>query len=50
MDTNMPVITTEVEELKTITKLVMPSLKLKIQISNELLSELEKMEVKFSLN
>ena len=50
IDNNMPVITTEVEELKTITKLVMPSLKLKIQISNELLSELEKMDVKFSLN
>jgi len=49
-DNNLNIITTEIEEVKVITKLVMPSLKLKIQISSELLSELEKMEVNFSLN
>lgn len=49
-DNNLNTITTEIEEVKVITKLVMPSLKLKIQISSELLSELEKMEVNFSLN
>jgi DNA polymerase-3 subunit alpha len=41
---------TEVEEIKVITKLEMPSRKLKINISNELLSELEKMQVNFKLN
>ncbi len=41
---------TEIEEIKVITKLEMPSLKLKINISNELLSELEKMQVNFKLN
>jgi DNA polymerase-3 subunit alpha len=49
-DNNLNIITTEIEEIKVITKLVMPSLKLKIQISSELLSELEKMKVNFSLN
>jgi len=49
-DNNLNIATTEIEEVKVITKLVMPSLKLKIQISSELLSELEKMEVNFSLN
>ena len=49
-DNNLNIITTEIEEVKVITKLVMPSIKLKIQISSELLSELEKMEVNFSLN
>jgi DNA polymerase-3 subunit alpha len=41
---------TEIEEIKVITKLEMPSRKLKINISNELLSELEKMQVNFKLN
>ena len=41
---------TEIEEIKVITKLEMPSRKLKISISNELLSELEKMQVNFKLN
>nr|WP_315200760.1 DNA polymerase III subunit alpha [uncultured Flavobacterium sp.] len=41
---------TEVEEIKVITKLAMPSRKLKVQISNELLFELEKMQINFKLN
>jgi DNA polymerase-3 subunit alpha len=41
---------TEIEEIKVVTKLEMPSRKLKINISNELLSELEKMQVNFKLN
>ncbi|PJJ10492.1 DNA polymerase III alpha subunit [Flavobacterium sp. 1] len=41
---------TEVEEIKVVTKLAMPSRKLKIQISNELLFELEKMQINFKLN
>ncbi|MSP85384.1 MAG: DNA polymerase III subunit alpha [Flavobacteriaceae bacterium] len=41
---------TEIEETKVITKLEMPSRKLKINISNELLSELEKIQVNFKLN
>jgi DNA polymerase-3 subunit alpha len=42
--------TTEVEEINVVTKLEMPSRKLKVKISNELLVELEKMEVNFKLN
>ncbi|WP_298222079.1 DNA polymerase III subunit alpha [Flavobacterium sp.] len=42
--------TTEVEETKIITRLSMPSRKLKIKISNELLVELEKMQLNFKLN
>ncbi len=45
--TNIP---EETEEIKIITKLEMPSRKLKIKISNELLVELEKMQVNFKLN
>ncbi|MBX9886305.1 MAG: DNA polymerase III subunit alpha [Flavobacteriaceae bacterium] len=41
---------TEVEEIKVVTKVTMPSRKLKIKISNELLQELEKMQVNFKLN
>lgn len=41
---------TEIEEIRVITKLEMPSRKLKIKLSNELLSELEKMQVNFKLN
>ncbi len=40
----------EVEETKVITRLSMPSQKLKIKISNELLCELEKMDIDFKLN
>jgi DNA polymerase-3 subunit alpha len=38
------------EENQIITRLSVPSRKLKIKISNELLVELEKMNIKFSLN
>jgi DNA polymerase-3 subunit alpha len=40
----------EVEETRIITRLAMPSRKLKIKISNELLVELEKMQLNFKLN
>jgi DNA polymerase-3 subunit alpha len=40
----------EVEEIKVVTKLSMPSRKLKIKISSELLVELEKMQINFKLN
>jgi len=39
-----------VEETKIVTRLSMPSRKLKIKISNELLQELEKMQINFKLN
>ena len=41
---------TEIEEIKVVTMIAMPSRKLKVKISNELLFELEKMEVNFKLN
>lgn len=41
---------TEIEDVKVVTKLVMPSRKLKIKISNELLQELEKLQLNFKLN
>ncbi|GIZ09071.1 DNA polymerase III subunit alpha [Flavobacterium sp. UMI-01] len=41
---------TEVEEINVVTKLSMPSRRLKINISNELLVELEKMQINFKLN
>ena len=41
---------TEIEEIKVVTKLSMPSRKLKVQIYNELLFELEKMQINFKLN
>ena len=48
---NIPIIgTTEVEETKIITRLSMPSRKLKIKISNELLQQLEKRQINFKLN
>ena len=48
---NAPIIgTTEVEETKIITRLSMPSRKLKIKISNELLQQLEKRQINFKLN
>ncbi|WP_130735790.1 DNA polymerase III subunit alpha [Flavobacterium sp. J27] len=40
----------EVEEIKVVTKLSMPSRKMKIKISNELLQELENMQINFKLN
>ena len=40
----------EVEETKVITRISMPSRKLKIKISNELLAELEKLQINFKLN
>jgi len=40
----------EIEETKIITRLSMPSRKLKIKISGELLQELEKMQINFKLN
>ena len=40
----------EIEEIKVVTKLSMPSRKVKIKISNELLFELEKMQINFKLN
>jgi DNA polymerase III subunit alpha len=46
----MTTIETEVEEIQVVTKLTMPSRKLKIQISNELLQELENMQINFKLN
>ena len=43
-------VTEEIEETKVITRLSMPSRKLKIRISGELLQELEKMQINFKLN
>ena len=43
-------VVTEVEETKVITRISMPSRKLKIRISNELLAELEKLQINFKLN
>ncbi|HMI07436.1 MAG TPA: DNA polymerase III subunit alpha [Flavobacterium sp.] len=50
METEEIQVATEVEETKIITKLSMPSRKLKIRISNELLVELEKLQINFRLN
>jgi DNA polymerase-3 subunit alpha len=41
---------TEIEETRIVTKLSMPSRKLKVKISGELLQELEKMQLDFRLN
>ncbi len=43
-------VTAEVEETRIITKLSMPSRKLKVRICGELLHELERMQVNFKLN
>lgn len=43
-------VVTDVEDIKVITKLTMPSRKVKIKISNELLQELEKLQMNFKLN
>ena len=40
----------EKEEIKVITKLSMPSRKLKIGVSNAVLSELERLQINFKLN
>ena len=45
-----PIIETAVEETKVVTRLWMQSRKLKIKISNELLTELERLQVDFKLN
>ncbi len=44
------IVEAEIEEIQVVTKLVMPSRKLKIKISNELLQELDKMQINFKLN
>lgn len=41
---------TNVEDIQVVTKLTMPSRKLKVNISNELLQELEKLDLLFKLN
>ena len=43
-------IVTDVDDIQVVTKLSMPSRKLKVQISNELLQELEKLQLNFKLN
>jgi DNA polymerase-3 subunit alpha len=48
--TENAVLETEIEEIQVVTKLSMPSRKLKIKISNELLQELENMQINFKLN
>lgn len=40
----------DVEDIQVVTKLTMPSRKLKVNISNELLQELEKLDLMFKLN
>ena len=50
METNLDIETEVVEETRVVTKLTMPSKKLKIKISNELLSDLERMQINFRLN
>jgi DNA polymerase-3 subunit alpha len=47
MEVEIPVVEAQVQ---IATRISLPSRKLKIRISNELLSELEKMNIKFSLN
>ena len=42
--------TKEIEQFKVVNSLVMPSRKLKVKISNELLNELERLQVNFKLN
>ncbi len=44
------VLPTTTDEIKIVTSVTLPSRKLKIKISNELLQELEKMQVDFKLN
>ena len=49
-ETNSVAKVEEIEEIKVVTKLSMPSRRLKVKISNELLVELEKMQINFKLN
>ncbi len=49
-ETSETLLAAEIEEVKIVTRLSMPSRKLKIKISNELLVELEKMQINFKLN
>ncbi|MBN8643067.1 MAG: DNA polymerase III subunit alpha [Flavobacteriales bacterium] len=49
-DEPIAAMTEEVEEIRVVTKLSMPSRKLKVKISNELLTELEKLQINFKLN
>ncbi len=44
------VVPTATEEIRVVTSITLPSRKLKIKISNELLHELEKMQLNFKLN
>jgi len=50
MDEPTSSVESSVEETKVITRISMPSRKLKVNISNELLFELEKLQVNFKLN
>ena len=43
-------VVTDIEDVQVVTKLSMPSRKLKVKISNELLQELERLQVNFKLN
>jgi DNA polymerase-3 subunit alpha len=47
VETEIPV---EVDENRVVTSLSMPSRKLKVKISNELLLELERLQINFKLN
>jgi DNA polymerase-3 subunit alpha len=47
MEVNMPI---SVEENRVVTRLAMPSRKLKVKISKELLEELDKVPVNYKLN
>jgi DNA polymerase III subunit alpha len=49
-DTMVSTPQTEIEETKVVTRLAMPSRKLKIKISKELLEQLEKLQINFKLN
>ena len=48
--TDAETVVTSVEDVQVVTKLTMPSRKLKIKISNELLQELERLQLNFKLN
>ena len=48
-EVNEPVMT-DVEDVQVVTKLVMPSRKMKVKISTDLLHELDRLQVNFKLN
>jgi len=48
-EVNEPVMT-DVEDIQVVTKLVMPSRKMKVKISTDLLHELDRLQVNFKLN